>query len=154
MNANHDRELAAQIDRELKSLTPLTAPSTLAPRVMALIAARAAVPWYRRAWQTWPPALRTVSMLVLLAAFAGVCLGSWQLIHVPAVVSAAREVGGWLGSLGAIWKAAGALVNAVALAFKSLGAWVLVGCVAALLFGYATCVGLGTIYLRLAFARR
>jgi len=154
MNAEYDKNLEAQIDRELKLLPALTAPPALAPSVMAVIAANAAVPRYRRAWPTWPLALQVVSMFVLLAVFAGVCLGSWQLVHAPAVVSAASEVGGWLSSLNAVWKAAGVLVNAGVLAFKSLGAWVMVGCLIALLFGYATCVGLGTIYVRLAFARR
>jgi len=154
MNENHDKELEAQVDCELKSLPLLTAPPTLAPRVMALIAARAAAPWYRRAWTTWPPVLQAVSMMVLLAAFAGVCLGSWQLVHAPAVASATSEVGGWMSFLNATWKATGTLVNAVVLTFKSLGAVVVVGCLLALLLGYATCVGLGTIYFRLAFARR
>lgn len=154
MNANHDQQTEAQMDRELKSLPLLSAPPTLAPRVLATIASRATAPWYRHAWPTWPLAWQTVSMLALLAGFAGVCLGSWQLVHTPVVVSTASEVTGWISSLSAIWKVAGALVNAAILAVKSLGAWALVGCLVAVLFGYATCVGLGTVYFRLAFARR
>ena len=54
MNPNHETELEALVDRELKSLPPLAAPPSLAPRILAALAARAAVPWYRRAWQEWP----------------------------------------------------------------------------------------------------
>jgi len=73
MNRNHDNELEAQIDRELKSLPPLTAPSrSRARHGVGRRARRGAVVSARL--QTWPPALRTVSMLVLLAAFTGVCL--------------------------------------------------------------------------------
>lgn len=154
MNANHDSELETRMDRELKSLPLLSAPTTLAPRVLAAIGSRTAAPWYRRAWPTWPLALQAVSMAVLLAAFAAICVASWQVVQTPVVVSAASEAAGWISSLSAIWKAAGALVDAVILAFKSLGVWVFAGCLAALLFGYATCVGLGTVYFRLAFARR
>jgi len=154
MNTDHDKQLEAQIDRELKALPLLPAPPTLAPRVMAAIAVRTAAPWYRRSWPTWPLALQAASMVVLLAAFAGICVGSWQFLHTPVVLSAASEVSGWISSLSAVWKAAAALVHAVVLGIKSLGVWVLAGCLVAVLFGYAACVGLGTIYFRLAFARR
>ena len=154
MNPHNEQRLAAAIDRELKALPNLPAPETLLPRVLAVIKQPAALPWYRRAWQTWPLPLQAVSMLVLLTAFAGVCFGSWQIIHTPAVASAIHDLGGWLNSLSVIWKTAGVLVNAVAMAFTSLGTWVVAGCMVTLALGYATCVGLGTIYLRLAFARR
>jgi len=154
MNPHDEQRLEAAIDRELKALPNLRAPSSLASRVMAKIEQPAALPWYRRAWQTWPLPLQAVSMLVLLAAFAGVCFGSWQILHAPAVASALDDLGGWLNSLSVIWKTAGVLVNAVALAFTSLGTWVIAGCLAMLALGYATCLGLGTIYFRLAFARR
>ena len=154
MNPHDDKQLATAIDRELKALPSLRAPETLLPRVLARLEEPAALPWYRSAWQTWPLALQTVSLVVLLAAFAGLCFGSWQFAHAPAVASATGEVGGWFSLLGAIWKTVGVLVTAVALAFKSLGTWVVAGCVVALLFGYATCIGLGTVYWRLAFARR
>ena len=154
MNPHDENRLEAAIDRELKALPHLRAPSSLASRVMAKIKQPVALPWYRRAWQTWPLPLRAVSLLVLLAAFAGVCFGSWQIIHTPAVTSALDDLGGWLNALNVIWKTAGVLVNAVALAFTSLGTLVVAGCLVTLALGYATCVGLGTIYYRLAFARR
>ena len=48
----------------------------------------------------------------------------------------------------------GVLANALALAVRSLGPLVLIGIAVALLLGYAACVGFGTLYVRLAFARR
>jgi hypothetical protein len=48
----------------------------------------------------------------------------------------------------------GVLVNALALVVRSLGPLVLFGIMAALLLGYFACVGFGTLYVRLAFARR
>ena len=88
MNANHDNELEAQIDRELKSLPLLAAPPTLAPRVMTLVASRAVAPWYRRAWQAWPVALQAASLVVLLAMFGGLCLAGWQASHAATVTAA------------------------------------------------------------------
>jgi hypothetical protein len=121
---------------------------------MARIEQRAVVPWYRRAWPTWPLALQAVSMLVLLTAFAGLCFGSWQLVHAPVVASATSGASGWFRMLSGALGTLGVLVNALVLAVKSLGSLVLFGIMMALLLGYAVCVGFGTMYVRLAFARR
>jgi hypothetical protein len=154
MNENRNFQLEAAVDRELKALPRLRAPQALLPRVMAVIEQRAGSPWYRRAWQTWSLPLQAVSMLVLMVAFAGLCLGSWQLVHAPAVASATSEASGCFRMLSTILSTLGVLANALALAVRSLGPLVLFGIMMALLLGYAVCVGFGTLYVRLAFARR
>jgi hypothetical protein len=154
MNPHDETRLEAAIDRELKALPGLRAPASLVSRVMATIEQASALPWYRRAWQTWPLSLQAVSMLTLLCAFTGLCIASWQLVHTPAVASAGHTVSGWVNSLGAICKVAGVVVNAAGHALQSLGPAVLVGGALAVGVGYAACVGLGTVYVRLAFARR
>jgi len=154
MNENENSQLEAAVDHELKALPNLRAPQTLLPRVMAVIEQRALLPWYRRAWQTWPRALQVVSMLILLVAFAGLCFGSWQLVHASAVTSAASEASGWFRMMSRTLSTLGVLVNALALVVRSLGPLVLFGIMAALLLGYFACVGFGTLYVRLAFARR
>jgi hypothetical protein len=154
MNAEYEKQLEASVRRELNALGEWEAPPEIVRRVMRVIGQRAAAPWYRREWQTWPLALRCVSLVGLLAAFAFLCLGSWQLVHSAALTPAAREVSGWYGLVNAVWNAAMVLATALALAFRSLGPAVLIGTVVMLLICYATCVGLGTVYWRLAYARR
>jgi hypothetical protein len=154
MNENENLELEAAVDRELKALPNLRAPQSLLPRVMAAIEQRSVAPWYRRDWQTWSPPLQAVSMLVLMAGFGGLCIGSWQLVHASAVTSAAGEASGWFRMLSTCFNAVCVLGNAFALAIRSLGPRVLTGIVLAMLLGYAACVGFGTLYVRLAFARR
>lgn len=154
MNENENSQLEAAVDRELKALPDLRAPQRLLPRVMAVIEQRAGLPWYRRAWQTWPLPLQVVSTLVLLVAFAGLCFGSWQLVHAPSAVAATSEASGWFRMLSTSLSTLGVLANALVLAVRSLGPLVLSGIVMALLLGYAACVGFGTLYVRLAFARR
>ena len=154
MNENENSQLEAAVDRELKALPDLRAPQRLLPRVMAVIEQRAGLPWYRRAWQTWPLPLQVVSMLVLLVAFAGLCFGSWQLVQGPAAAAATSEASGWFRMLNTSLSTLGVLANALVLAVRSLGPLVLSGIVMALLLGYAACVGFGTLYVRLAFARR
>jgi len=150
MNAEYEKQLETAVERELKALGELEAPPEIARRVMRVIEQRAATPWYRQAWQNWPPALRGVSLAGLLAAFAVLCLGGSQLTHVAALSPAAREVSGWFGLVDSIWNAANVLVNALGLAVRSLGPAVIIGSVVVLLACYATCVSLGTVYWRLA----
>ena len=87
-------------------------------------------------------------------AWGSLCYGSWQFIQSPAVTSATHAVGGWLGPLGVIWKAGTVLVSAAGHAVQSLSPATLVCGATMLILSYAMCVGLGTIYVRLAFARR
>jgi hypothetical protein len=154
MNPEHEKQLEAVIRRELAALGELEAPPEIAGRVLRLIERRPLTPWYRREWQTWPMALRTVSLAGLLAAFSFLCFESSRLAHYARLTPAAREVSGWFSLADAFWSAGNVLANALVLAFRSLGPAVLVGGAVLLLFCYAMCLGLGTIYWRLAYARR
>ena len=156
MNTNHENELAALIDRELKSLPPLTAPPSLAPRVMARLAAQAEVEavWYHRAWPTWPLALRVASLVVLLAFFGGLCFAGWQATHAPSVAVASQKVSGLLALLSLATNTLSALGNAAGQVARHLGTGFIVAAVAIAALGYAACVAFGSFYLRFAFARR
>jgi hypothetical protein len=154
MSAEYEKQLEACIGRELNALGELQAPPGIAQRVMRVIERRAAAPWYRREWQAWPLALRVGSLAGLLATFAGLCFEGSQLARFAMLTPEAREVSGWLSLVNAGWSAINALVNALELAFRSLGPVAIAGIVGMLVFCYATCLGLGTIYWRLAYARR
>ena len=154
MNADYEKQLEDRVGRELKALGELEAPPEIARRVMRVIEQRAAMPWYRHEWPAWPLAIRGVSLAGLLTAFAGVCLASLRLVHFAVVSPAGREVSGWFSLADSVWNAATVLVNALGLALRSLGPAVLIGTAALLLVCYAMCVGLGTVYWRLAYVRR
>jgi hypothetical protein len=154
MNPHDEKQLEAVISRELKALPNLRAPRSLATRVMATIEQRQAVPWYRQAWQYWPLPLRAVAVLVLVASFSGLCFLSWQFVRTPDFAAASSRVGSLFGSLGVIWNALGVLISALFLAVKNVNPALLIGCGVALALGYAMCLGLGTVYVRLGFARR
>jgi len=150
MNPEYEKQLEAAVRRELNALGELEAPPEIGRRVMRVIEQRSATPWYRRGWQAWPLALQCASLTGLLTAFAFLCVGGSQLAHFAALSPAAREVSGWCSLLDTIWNAANVLVNALALAFRSLGPAVIIGSAVMLLASYALCVGLGTVYWRLA----
>ena len=154
MNFDYEKRLETAVDRELKQLPELLAPHTLIMRVMKAIEARLGLPWYRQSWQMWSPALRTTSLAILVALFSGLCFGTWKLTHLESVAATTASVGHWFGGFGVIWHAAAALVSALVVAVKQLGTGFLVAIFAALTLGYALCVGLGTVYLRVGLARR
>jgi hypothetical protein len=150
MNSDYENELEAQIDRELKTLPPLRAPTSLMPRVMTEIAKGAMVPWHRRSWQTWPVALRVVSMVALATIFSGICFAGWELAH----AAVTQEIGGWFAGLSVVWRTASVLADAAELAIRHLGKGFIIACLAAAILGYAAFLALGTAYVKLAFARR
>ena len=154
MNPNYEKQLEAEIDRALKGLPELAAPRTLAPRVMRAIEQRAQAPWYRQSWQMWPAAVRAAALVLLLALFGAICFAGWELRQTGIVVAATRQVGGWLSGVSTVWNTVSALLGAVVLVVKKLGIAFTVGCLAALALAYAMCFGLGTVYVRLALARR
>jgi hypothetical protein len=74
-------DLQQLMDRELKRLPTPRAPATLLPRVLAATVARPPVPWYARAWVTWPLGWQVASLAVLVAAgvgFAMLAPDVWQ----------------------------------------------------------------------------
>jgi hypothetical protein len=154
MKPDYDKQLEAAISRELKALPELAAPGMLANRVMAAIGQRARVPWYRRSWQTWPVVLQASSLVVLLALFGGLCLGSWELAQAEATTFALHRMEEWFSGLSMIGNTFNVLVSAAVLVVKKLGTGFIVTGLVAMGIGYAMCVGLGTVYFRLAFAKR
>jgi hypothetical protein len=152
MNADYEKQLEASIRRELNSLGELEAPPDMAVRVMRVITRRDATPWYRCAWQTWPLAFRVVSFAGLTTAFGFLCFVSWWLVQFVAPTPPARQIFAWFNLADVAWKAVKTLVDAMGLAFWSLGPAVIIGAVLLLLVCYSACVGLGTIYFRLALA--
>jgi hypothetical protein len=54
MHRDPKDSLEAWADRALKQLPERRAPAQFAPKVLAAIRKRQALPWYRRPWLTWP----------------------------------------------------------------------------------------------------
>lgn len=154
MNSDYEKQLAASVQRELNTLGELSAPGGLAARIMGSILQRAAAPWYRRAWQTWPRPQRIVALAVMLTLFAGLCVGSWQFGQSDLLADTLGLIGERLSVLNVLWGAMSALGNAMTLAIQSIHPLVMIGGAVVMLACYAACMGLGTVCVRLAWARR
>ncbi|MBE0545719.1 MAG: hypothetical protein IH623_30680 [Verrucomicrobia bacterium] len=154
MNFDYEKRLAASVQRELNTLAELSAPREMAARVMGIIQQRAAAPWYRRAWQTWPRPQRVVALAVMLTLFAGLCVGSWQFGQSDLLADTLGSIGERLSMVNVLWGAMNALGNAITLAIQSIHPLVIIGGAVVMLACYAACMGLGTVCVRLAWARR
>jgi hypothetical protein len=154
MSLEYEKKLEVEIDRELKTLPEITAPATLVCRVMAAIELRKALPWFRRAWHTWPGSLQGLFVVTMLALIGGICFGVWEASHSSTFGSAVQKVGGWFSSLSAIYTALNALAGALVAMIKQVNSTILIAFLCAAGLGYALFLGLGTMYFRLAFAKR
>ena len=147
MNPDYEKQLEACVRRELSSLGELPAPSGLAGRIMRAVEQRAAVPWYRQSWSTWSVAWRAASLTALVLAFGGLCAGAWIVTH---DISTPSWLTSGVADASAIWRALEVLASTTASLIGRLGFGVL-AMGAAMIFGaWATCIGLGTAYVRFA----
>jgi hypothetical protein len=154
MSLEYEKKLEAEIDRELKALPEIAAPATLVSRVMAAIELRRALPWFRRAWHTWPGPLQGVFLVTMAAFFGGICFGVWEASQTATFGLAVHKVGGWFSGLSAIYTTLNVLAGAIVAMIKQVNSAVLMAFLCAAGLGYALFLGLGTMYFRLAFAKR
>jgi hypothetical protein len=154
MKPEQQDPLERRVHQLLKALPEVTAPATLVPRVMASVAARFSLPWYRQSWQTWPFLLQVVTLVVVVASFGALTFAAWQLGRAAGLAAVRQEIGEMFSGVGAVWNVLSVLLGAIRLVVGRLGTGFLVGCLAAAALAYALFVGLGTVYLRLMFAQR
>ncbi len=95
---NPELDLEKQMDRELRSLPAPRAPETLAPRVMAAIAAQTALPWHRRPWFEWPRGWQVASAALTVVFFAVLMvLAPWRTLAGEEVVArCAGQIEMWM----------------------------------------------------------
>ena len=145
---DHNSKIEAQIQLALQDLPELSAPATLAPRVMAAIRAQAVRPWWQQSWAAWPRSIQTASLASL--TFIAVALSfaggwAWQGTARPDLS------GRWFEALAALGDT---LLNTSLLLFRHAGmTWLLLG-LAAVTLMYLTCVGIGTLCFRLIISKR
>jgi hypothetical protein len=154
MKPENQNDLESQVERLLKRLPDVPAPRTLMPRVMGVVRARAALPWYRQSWQAWPMPLQVATIVVLVASFGGFFFATWELSRAAGYAAVRQEIGGMFSGVAVIGNVLGVLIGALRLVIEKLGTAFIFGCLAAAALAYSIFIGLGTVYVRLAFSRR
>ncbi len=155
-NPRDPDKLAEVVDRELKALPDMQAPSTLLPRVMALIATQTPSPWYRKSWQAWPVPLQIILLLGLTLSFGGLYVVAARIPQSDLVMRLTNEIQAGLALASIIWNALVALAGVAERLFKgmNISPAIIAGCCGALILAYAACLSLGAVYLKLALTRK
>jgi hypothetical protein len=136
-------KLAQAVQATLRSLPPRRAPRSLEQRVLAEIARRAALPWWRQSFAHWPQparaglivALGAVAALVLLAS-AGIMTG----FALPDLRAAFAQPYQWMEHGLAVGRALAGFGDVV---LRNIPPLWLYGVVAVVVATYATLFGLG-----------
>jgi len=149
MNEKSHKELEQFIHQNLSRLPERRAPRSLERRVMAAIAARQALPWYRQSFTHWPATARAaflgtgVLVVAAIIAFGG---------STPAPISeAVSETQGRLDLLSSV---ASSLRNSADILVGRIPTLWIYGVLAVLGTAYATLFGIGATAYRTLFANR
>lgn len=153
MSPHPDAELEHMIDRELRRLPERPAPATLIPRVMQAVAARRALPWWRKSFAHWPVPARILFLAgsSSLAALLGYLI--WGVSSGISVGALGAEIQAWTSGIEMIRSVAETLGSAALILAKSTGPWLVWATIAVASVSYLTTVGLGTVCWRLATRR-
>ena len=150
MQPEFDPKLEAILDQELRKLPDVPAPQTLAPRVMARIRAREKKPWWQQSWWNWPLAAQA-AFLVIVLAIVGLFTQSGLMVD-DSVRSYSQQVTEQASTLSMLLDSFAPLLNAVGLLWQKAQPFLLYALVLALGL-YLACVGVGTMFVRVAIKR-
>jgi hypothetical protein len=154
MNTNDPQKLEAAVHRVLRGLPERKAPAGLEGRVLAELARRAALPWWRKSFAHWPAAIRAGFFAGSVLAAALVVSG---LIYLSKS-SGAHELSsgiassvGWLVLVRDVAASANDKIGMVIAAIPPLWLYVAVGTIA---ISYASLAAIGAAtYRTLSFGR-
>lgn len=145
-------DLENLIHQTLRSLPERRAPRSLEGRVLAAIAARQALPWWKQSFRAWPVAVRgafVVGSCALVAALAF----AWVL-YGPQQVDLAQTFARPLALIESMRGAVRAIVDFGAIVLRHVPALWLYGAIAGFVGLYATLFGVGATAYRTLYANR
>jgi hypothetical protein len=151
---NQHQKLDHLMQKTLGDLPPRRAPVALEERVLAEIARRAAMPWWRKSYAHWPLVARCAFLLGSGAVLKGVIMAAvWVLVgfETASYHEAFASSFPWINTISAL---AGSLVEYLGAVLAAIPRfWLYAGviCVTAM---YATLFGVGAFAYRVFHARR
>jgi hypothetical protein len=145
MPSEFDPKLESLVHEHLRQLPPLSAPATLAPRVLAALRARAERPWWQRDWWQWPFSAKLVFTALALAAVAAFTGSGW---FVDTTLEAYSQQ--TAPHLNTVWSSFLPVMDAGLLLWEKLFQSVALYGLILLAFLYTSCLGAGTLLVRLA----
>lgn len=147
-------ELEKMIHQTLRSLPDRRAPRSLEARVMAAIAAREALPWWRQSYRAWPMAARLAFVVVSVGLAAGLMLGTvWAMTDLRSS-DVSQVVATPLLWIEMARNAIASLTHVGAVIVRQIPPLWLYGGLAVFAAAYATMFGIGAAAYRTLIARR
>ncbi len=145
------QDLEKLIHQTLRSLPDREAPRSLEHRVLAAIAARQALPWWRQSFTHWPVAARNAFLVVSAVLAAAVLAGYFR---ATGEVQATSVLAGPLAAWARLQAAAGAIGDLGGAIWRSIPSLWIYGALAFATTMYAAFLGLGAAAYRTFFAQR
>lgn len=153
MRPHPDEELEHLIDRELRRLPDRAAPGSLMPRVMQAIAARQALPWWRKSFAHWPVPVRLAFLAGSSGLVALVAYLVWGVSTGLTLGALGAEIRPWISGFSTVRSLVETLGSAVLILAKAAGPWLMWSAITIAAVSYLTTIGLGTVCWRLATRR-
>jgi len=150
MNRMTPEQIEKMVHKALRSLPDRRAPASLEARVLAAVAAQAAIPWWHKSWRHWP---RPVRVLFVLGCgmVAALMIGGGAYVQLdlePGRIGAAADIADRLIAVGS------GVTNLVSLVIRNIPATWLYGSIAVIGAMYAMLFGLGATAYRTLWANR
>jgi hypothetical protein len=144
----NQEHLAHWVDRELRRLPLRRAPQNLEARVLAAIAQRASLPWWRQHFLRWPLAAR-IGFLLLSALIARLLLqaNAW-LVEALGTLGVSQAVATPARELRNDWSFINSLNDTLHVVLNAIPAPWLYGSLAVIGLMYATLFGIGSVAYR------
>ena len=139
MEPKIDPTLERLVHQELKKLPPVKAPARLSARVLELVRARQALPWWQQSFWHWPAAARGAFLLIVAMIVVSLTGGTWFASEVAVDSTVAKYINPLANAFLVMWRSF----------LQTLTLWLL-GFAAML---YLICVGAGTLFVRMAYKR-
>ena len=145
-----EAELEALLHQQLRGLPMPKAPASLGPRVLAAMAAREQIVWWRQPFWAWP----RLAQVALLALGLPLCGGFFTLGWMLGTSGTFHQILQQVIASGIFcWDGAATLAHAASLVMRSgLQPWLLAGLAISTVM-YLLCLGAGSAVLRLAYRR-
>jgi hypothetical protein len=151
MKPEFDPKLEALLGAELKKLPLVAAPASLLPNVLSVIAARARLPWWQRAWWDWPLTAKAAFLLLGLAIVGAFSGGGVMLDE--GVSNYSQQVVERFGPVASLWDSVLTILNVLRSMVEKIGQPLLLYAATVIGLLYLACLGLGTVCVRYALKR-
>ncbi len=148
MKPNDSEKLERLIHRTLRELPARRAPRSLEARVLAEVARRDALPWWRKSYASWPTPVRNAFFVLSAAIAAGIIAALFALTRSSVAAEAAGQVASRFEWIALVRSLGVGVAEKAGVVFRAIPPFWLYGTLAVVASCYATLIGVGAAAYR------